>query len=100
MNNNHELIKSLYRRFRRKSVSLDDRHLDLLCDNIVDQNGLELDDDSIVFCSMPDNAPLKRIRLDNINGVAEFGPTVAIVMHSSIIFFNRVTHETSVNLRL
>lgn len=100
MNNNHELIKSLYRRFRRKSVSLDDRHLDLLCDNIVDQNGLELYDDSIVFCSMPDNAPLKRIRLDNINGVAEFGPTVAIVMHSSIIFFNRVTHETSVNLRL
>lgn len=100
MNTNRDIIKSLYRQFRRKSASLDDRHLDLLCDNIVDQNGLELDDDSIVFTSMPDNAPLKRIRLDNINGVAEFGPSVAIVLHSSIIFFNRLTHETTVNLRL
>lgn len=100
MNNPDELIRSLYRRFRRKSAGLDGRHLDLLCDNIVDQNGLELDDDCIVFTTMPEDAPLRRIALDNINGVAELGPTVAIVLHSSIIFFNRLTLETTVNLRL
>lgn len=99
MNSDQQLIRSLYKRFNRRSASLDDRRLDLLCDNIVDQHGLELDDDCIVFSAMEPDAPLRSIRLDNIHGVAELGDVLAIVLHSSIIFFNRRTLRTSVHLK-
>ena len=99
MNSDRKLIDSLYKRFNRRSASLDDRRLDLLCDNIIDRRGLELDDDCIVFSAMEPDAPLRSIRLDHIHGVAELGDVLAIVLHSSIIFFNRRTLRTTVDLK-
>lgn len=99
MSGNDKLIQSLYKRFNRRNASLDERRLDLLCDNIVDQHGLELNDDSIVFTAMPNGAALRSIRLDHIRGVAEVGELLAIVLHSSIIFFNRQTLQTSVHIK-
>ena len=99
MTGNDKLIKSLYKRFRRRSASLDLRRLDLLCDNIIDRRGLELNDDRIVFTAMPANAPLRSIRLDHIRGVAEVEQCLAIVLHSSIIFFNRSTLQISVHIK-
>ena len=99
MNGDKKLIDSLYKRFGRRSANLDDRRLDLLCDNIIDRHGLEMNDESKIFSEMEPDAPLRSIRLDNIHGVAEFGEVLAIVMHSSIIFFNRRTLRTSVHLK-
>lgn len=99
MTGNDKLIKSLYKRFRRRTSSLDQRRLDLLCDNIIDRRGLELNDDRIVFSAMPANAPLRSIRLDHIRGVAEIEQYLAIVLHSSIIFFNRTTLQIAVHIK-
>lgn len=99
MTGNDKLIKSLYKRFRRRTSSLDQRRLDLLCDNIIDRRGLELNDDRIVFSAMPANAPLRSIRLDHIRGVAEVEQYLAIVLHSSIIFFNRATLQIAVHIK-
>lgn len=96
---NNEIIKSLYKKFKRQPSDLDGRHLDLLCDNIVDQRGIELDDDCLVFTDMTEDAPLRRIRLDHIYGVQEIGGWLAIVLHSSILFFHPQTLQTQVHLR-
>lgn len=93
------LTDSLYRRFRRRPESLEERGLYLLADNIIEQDGMTLDGDRLVFSEMDAASPLRSIVLDNIHGVADLGGLLAIVMHSSIIFFNKSTHETSVHLK-
>lgn len=94
-----KLIESLYRRFRRRPATLDERGLHLLAGYIVDEQGLELDDDRLVFTEMEPMSPFREILLNNINGVADLGALLAIVMHSSIIFFNKTTHAASVHIK-
>lgn len=94
-----QLIKTLYKRFRRRPATLDARRLDLLADFIVDGRGLELDDNRIVFTSMEPSSPFRAIPLDNIHGVADLGKLLAIVLHSCIIFLNRQTLDVTVNIK-
>lgn len=99
MNTDKKLIDSLYKKYRRKPDTLDERGLHLLADYIVDEQGLEIDDDGIVFTDMDPLSPFKVIKLDNIYGVKDMGGLLAMVMHSSIIFFNKKTHEASVHIK-
>lgn len=99
MNTDKKLIDSLYKRFRRKPETLDERGLHLLADFIVEEQGIELDEDHIVFTEMAAISPFREILLNNIHGVADLGGLLAIVMHSSIIFFNKITHEATVHIK-
>lgn len=96
---NEELTKDLYRRFRHRSATLDGRNLHLIADFIVDDRGVTLEDDSLIFTETPPGSPFRAILLENINGVADLGKLLAIVLHSSIIFLNKETLQTSVHLR-
>lgn len=93
------LIEALYKRYRHRPATLDDRGLALLADYIVEERGLELNDDRIVFTEMGFESPFREILLNNIHGVADLGGMLAIVMHSSIIFFNKESHAATVHLK-
>lgn len=93
------LINGLYRRFRRRPATLDGRNLRLLADFIVDERGISLQDDDLVFTETPPDAPFHKIPLENINGVADLGKLLAIVLNSSIIFFNKETLETTIHIK-
>ncbi len=99
MMSDKKLIDSLYKRYHRRPDTLDERHLYLLVDFIVDEQGVELNDDRIVFTGIDEHSPFREIRLNNINGVEDLGGWLAIVLHSTIIFFNKDTHEVSVHIR-
>lgn len=99
MTTDQKIIRQLYRRFHRRPATLDERGLHLIADHIVDEQGIELDDNRIVFTEMDCMSPFKEILLDNIHGVVDLGKLLAIVLHSSIIFFNKQTHETSVHIK-
>lgn len=94
-----ELTDSLYRRFRRCPETLDERHLDLLADYLVDARGVDLDDDMLVFTETPADSPLRRIPLRNVHGVADLGGRLAVVLANSIIFLDKKTLATTVNLK-
>lgn len=93
------LIEKLYKRFKKRPASLDERGLYLLADYMVDEQGLELDEDRVVFTKMDKLSPFREILLNNIHGVADLGGLLAIVMHSSIIFFNKTTQESTVHIK-
>ena len=99
MTTDSQIIKSLYKRFGRRPSTLDERCLYLLADMIVEQRGLELDGENIVFTMVDKASPFRSIPLDNINGVADLGGLLAVVLHSSIIFINKETMAASVHIR-
>lgn len=99
MTTNQKVIQQLYRRFRRRPSTLDERGLHLLADYIIDEQGIELDEDRIVFTGMEPTSPFREIPLNNIHGVADLGKLLAIVFHSSIIFFNKQSHEATVHIK-
>lgn len=94
-----KLTDSLYRRFRRPAATLDERCLYLLADMIVDQRGMELDNDRLIFHTVSPSSPFREIPLKNINGVADLGAMLAIVLHSSIIFINKESLATDVHIK-
>lgn len=94
-----KLISELYRRFKRRPETLDQRNLRLLADYIVEERGVALRDDSLVFTEMPASSPFREIRLAHIHGVADLGNLLAIVLNASIIFMHKTSLETSVHLK-
>lgn len=96
---NRQIIDQLYKRFSKRPATLDERNLSLLADFIVDERGITLDEDSLVFTEAGPMSPFREIKFDNLHGVADLGGLIAIVMHSSIIFFNKENLSISVHLR-
>ncbi len=93
------LIDSLYKRFPRRPATLDERNLRLLADYIVEDRGVSLCDDRLVFTEMSPDSSFREILLENIHGVADLGHMLAVVLHSSIIFLDCRTFEAFVHLK-
>lgn len=93
------LIDSLYKRFSRRPATLDERNLRLLADYIVEDRGVSLCDDRLVFTEMSSDSPFREILLENIHGVADLGRMLAVVLHSSIIFLDCRTLEAFVHVK-
>lgn len=94
-----DLIDGLYKRFPRRPATLDERNLRLLADYIVEDRGVSLCDDRIVFTEMSADSPFREILLENIHGVADLGNMLAVVLHSSIIFLDCRTLEAFVHVK-
>lgn len=99
MNIDRQIIDSLYRRFPRRPATLDERNLRLLADYIVDDNGVSLCDDRLIFTGMESGSPFREIMLEHVHGVIDMHTHIAIVLHSSIIFLDRATLRAHVHLR-
>lgn len=93
------VILELYKRFSKRPATLDARNLCLLADFIVEDKGVSLEEDSLVFTETPPGSPFREIPFENVHGVADLSNLLAIVLHSSIIFLNKKTLQTSVHIK-
>ena len=84
-----KVIDELYRKYRRRPDSIDSLDIPLLFEHA---------SDNLIIGSIDERSPFREIALRNVNGITHFDDTLAIVLHSSILFLNK--HDQGVNVHI
>lgn len=94
-----KVIDELYRKYRRRPDSIDSLDIPLLFEHAPDNHDLQIDaDGNLIIGSIDERSPFREIALRNVNGITHFDDTLAIVLHSSILFLNK--HDQGVNVHI
>lgn len=94
-----KVIETLYRKFNRRPESVYDLNLSLLFDYLMENHGLELDEEFLTINSIEPESPFHAIPLRHIHEIVEFGDDIAIILHSSIIFLGKHTPSVYIHLK-
>lgn len=96
-----DLIKTLYKKYKKAPKSVDLLNLALLFDYAAKHHNIMIDPETeeLTIGSIDPASPFHRISIRRINAIVPFEEWVAIVMHSSIIFLNRKKNEVAVDIK-
>lgn len=94
-----EAIKEVYKKYGKKPKSIDCLEVGLLLGSVADVHNLEIVDEKIVIGSIDESSFSHKIALSRVYGIVNFEETVAIVLHSSIIFLNKLEPQVSIHLK-
>lgn len=96
-----EVIATLYKKYPRRAKSIDSLDVALLFDSVGQLHDIHVDLEAgrLVIGSMDDKSIFKSIPLAHIHAIVPFEEWIAIVLHSTIIFLNRLNTKVSVHLK-
>lgn len=95
-----KVIDSIYKKYSKRPSSPDELDIMLLFEYLIDNHEVEIDDNgNLIINSLPTASPFHRIALKRVHGIVEFEHSIAIVLHSSIIFLNKRDNKSYVHIR-
>lgn len=92
-------IEETYKRYRKKPKSIDGLDVGILFDKVAEIHGLTIEDEKIVLRSVDEKSMFRNIALSRVYGIVNFDETVAIVLHSSIIFLNKKEPKVNIHIK-
>lgn len=93
-----DVIDSIYKQDKSRPSSPDNLNLGLLFDYALDHHAIFIDEGKLFIESVSKDSPFHAIPLRNIHEILEFENSIAIVLHSSIIFLNK--HDSTIHVHL
>ncbi len=96
-----EVIKTLYKKYPRRCKSIDDLDIAMLFETVGAMHDISIDPetDKLIIGSMDPKSIFRKIPLAHVHAFVPFEEWTAIVLHSSIIFLNRLKPTVSVHLK-
>lgn len=95
-----EVIDSIYRQYSSRPSNPDTLNLGLLFQYAIENHAIFVDDGNLVIDSVSPDSHFHSIPLSNIHEIVEFENSIAVVLHSSIIFLNKHDDAVHVHLRM
>ena len=94
-----QVIDELYKKYAKLPPGIEHLDIGLLFDYVSEHHNVEIDEEGhIVIGSLDPMSPFHKIALERVHGFSQFEETIAIVLHSSIIFLNK--NDMGVNVHL
>lgn len=93
------IINTLYRKFSRRPASIDALDIHLLFEAVHPSNMVAINDGNVCIGSVHTDSPFHSISLHNIHAIVEFEETVAIVLHSTILFLSKINNDVRVHIK-
>lgn len=94
-----EVIDEIYRKYDKRPPTPFDLNLSLLFEYAVDNHAINLDEEKVVINSIAPDSIFHSIDLRNIHEIVEFEESIAIVLHSSIIFLNKFDNKSYIHIK-
>ena len=94
-----QVIEELYKKYNKRPPSPFDLNLSLLFEYAVDVHAINLDEEKVVINSISPDSVFHSIDLNHIHEIVEFEESIAIVLHSSIIFLNKYDNKSYVHIK-
>lgn len=97
----NEVIKTLYKQYPKRPKSADYLDMALLFDSVgmMHEITVDLDTNDLIIGSIDAKSIFHRINLGHIHAIVPFEEWTAIVLHSSIIFLNKLSTKVSIHLK-
>lgn len=92
-------IEEIYKKYRKKPKSIDELDVEFLFDSLPQIHGLEIKDEKVILRSVDEESMFRKIALSRVHGIVNFEETVAIVLHSSIIFLNKKEPKVNIHIK-
>ncbi len=94
-----EVINSLYKQYAKRPDSPDELDIALLFEYLIEPHNIRIEDFHLKIGSIDPRSPFYDIDLNRVNGIVEFENSVAIVLHSSILFLNKYDNKSHIHLK-
>ena len=94
-----KMIKEVYKKYHKKTKSIDCLNVSLLFGDEMQAHDIEIIDDNIVINSLEPSSLFHKIALSRVHGIEEFDKSVAIVLHSSMIFLKKNAKDVAVHIK-
>lgn len=94
-----KVIKEVYKKYRKKPKSIDNLNVWLLFEEVGNTHGIVIEDNKIVINSVEPSSLFHRVALSRVHGIVNFEKTIAIVLHSSIIFLDKFEPKQNVYIK-
>lgn len=94
-----EVIKEVYKKYRKKPKSIDRLDVALLRGKVGETHGIEIVDNKIVINSLAPSSLFNKISLSRVHGIVNFEKTIAIVLHSSILFLDKDEPKQNIHIK-
>ena len=95
-----KVIDTLYKKYGKRPQSVDELDVGLLFEYLMDTHEIEIDEKgNLIINSLPLHSPFHRISLSRVHAIVEFEKSIAIVLHSSIIFLNKHDSRSHVHIK-
>lgn len=94
-----KVIDAIYRKFRNRPASPDELNIPLLFEKLPEETKIEVDGGDLVINSVDPMSPFHRIPVSHIHAIIDFDETVAIVLHSAIVFLSKDNGAMSVHIK-
>lgn len=97
--NQKKAIDAIYRKFGKRPASPDELDIPLLFEKLPEETGIEVVGNDLVIGSLPPASPFRIIPVSHIHAIIEFDESIAIVLHSTILFLSKETGTLHVHLK-
>lgn len=95
----NSVIQALYRKYRRRPTSVDTLDIHLLYESAHISHAVSIEDETLYIHSIPENNPFHAVNINHIHAIVEFEESVAIVLHSSILFLNKTNNDVKIHIK-
>lgn len=94
-----KMIKEVYKKYHTKPKTIDCLNVSLLFDDEMQMHEIEIVDDTIEINSLEPTSLFRKIALSRVYGIENFEKSVAIVLHSSMIFLKKGAKDVAVHIK-
>lgn len=94
-----EVIKSLYKEYRKRPKSSEELNVNILLEQTGDNINVEVRDNRIYINNLDEKSPFRSIRLDRVHGIVNFEKTIAIILSQSMILLLKETGDVNINIK-
>lgn len=95
----NKAINEIYKKYSRRPKSVDELNIALLFEAAHKDHAISVDGSNLIIKSQEPWSPFHTISLDRVHAILDFEKTVAVVLHSSIIFISKESDEVHVHLK-
>lgn len=94
-----EAIDYLYKKTKRPKNGFSETFLNQISEKCGKHHKLQFKDGYMIIGSLEEYNPFRKIRISAIRGIVELDVVIAVVLNTSIIFFNNHTGKIDINIR-
>lgn len=94
-----EAIDYLYKKTKRPKEGFSETFLTQISEKCSKYHKLQFNDGYMIIGALEEYNPFRKIKISAIRGIVELDVVIAVVLNTSIIFFNNHTGKIDINIR-
>lgn len=95
----NKAISEIYKKYSRRPKSIDELNIALLFEAAHKDHAISVEGNNLIINSQESWSPFHTISLDRVHAILDFDKTVAVVLHSSIIFISKESDAVHIHLK-